>query len=59
MRRLFSLLVLAMASVLTATAAKNVWKAKHVLLIGIDGWGAYLLPAKSGKPMTRKRTLYI
>lgn len=53
MRRLFSLLVLAMASVLTATAAKNVWKAKHVLLIGIDGWGAYSVPKAHDIPNIR------
>ena len=39
MKRLFSLLLLIAAVAVSATAARPI--AKHVVLIGLDGWGAY------------------
>lgn len=49
---LFSLLAF-MALSLSAHAATNVWKAKHVVLIGIDGWGAYSVPKAHDIPNIR------
>lgn len=53
MRKSLLILVLCLSCLLTAGAASNVWKAKHVLLIGLDGWGAYSVPKAHDIPNIR------
>lgn len=50
-RNLLLILVLAIATINVASAAK--WKAKHVVWIGLDGWGAYSVE-KAEMPNTKK-----
>ena len=49
--RFFLLIVCAFLCVNVASAAK--WKAKHVVLIGLDGWGAYSVE-KAEMPTVKK-----
>ena len=44
-RNLLLILVLAIVTISSAFAAKP--KAKHVIWIGLDGWGAYSVEAQS------------
>lgn len=50
MKRLFLLYILAAMTIATACAAP---KAKHVIFIGLDGWGAYSVP-KADMPAVKK-----
>lgn len=38
----------------TAASAAGAWKAKHVIVIGIDGWGAYSVPKAHDIPNIRQ-----
>ena len=49
-QKLFYLLLTAL--VCLPAAAK--WKAKHVVLIGLDGWGAYSVPKATNIPNIQK-----
>ena len=37
----------------TAASAAGAWKAKHVIVIGIDGWGSYSVPKAHDIPNIR------
>jgi len=64
MKRIFSIVALFMTIAMAATAAKpktvtligkpDITKAGHVLLIGIDGWGAYSVPKAHDIPNLQK-----
>ena len=51
MRKLF--LVLALSTATLFTFAQSTWKPKHVILVGLDGFGAYAVP-KANMPHFKK-----
>lgn len=56
MKRTFSLfIILALFAAFPLQAAK--WKAKHVVLIALDGWGAYSLPKANPNDIPNIRSL--
>ena len=48
----YLVLLLAIGLLATAAEAKK-WRAKHVVVIGIDGWGAYSVPKAQDIPNIR------
>ena len=52
MKRAFILLVAVLAIVCQQSQAKK-WRAKHVVVIGIDGWGGYSVPKAKNIPNIR------